>query len=94
MTSSVGCVGLRLVTRDGSGDRVAELRRMYVRPSCVAGVWGPACSCCAEEVARVWVSTTMRLDTRLDLVEARALYARHDWVEVPAFSDAIYAEVW
>ena len=36
----------------------------------------------------------MRLDTRLDLGEARALYLRQGWVEVPAFSDAFYAEVW
>ena len=36
----------------------------------------------------------MRLDTRLDLVEARALYLRQGWVEVPAFSEDDYAEVW
>ena len=89
-----GCVGLRLL-RDASGGRVAELRRLYVRPEHRGRRAGlGACWLCAEEIARVWGVSAMRLDTRLDLVEARALYLRQGWVEVPAFSDAFYAEVW
>ena len=38
--------------------------------------------------------TTARLDTRKDLVEARRLYARHGYVEVPAFNDSPYADHW
>ena len=36
----------------------------------------------------------IRLDTRADLVEARALYARHGYVEIPAYSHGPYAEHW
>lgn len=31
---------------------------------------------------------------RLDLAEARALYVRHGYAEVPAFNEGDYAEVW
>ena len=34
------------------------------------------------------------LDTRLDLVDARALYNRHGYTEIPAYSDRWYAEIW
>ena len=61
--------------------------------SAVAGL-GASLLLCAEEIARVWGVSAMRLDTRLDLGEARALYLRQGWVEVPAFSDDFYAEVW
>lgn len=88
-----GCVGLRLL-RDDTGSRVAELRRLYVRPEHRGAGLGSALLACAEEIARVWGVSAMRLDTRLDLGEARALYLRQGWVEVPAFSDAFYAEVW
>ncbi len=88
-----GCVGLRR-TRDASGGRVAELRRMYVRPPFRGSGLATSLLLCAEEVARVWGVEAMRLDTRLDLVEGRDLYARNGWTEVPAFSDAFYAEVW
>ncbi len=92
-TFLAGCVGLRL-TRDAWGSRVAELRRMFVRPGLRGTGLGTSLLLTAEEVARVWGVAQMRLDTRRDLVEARSLYARHGWVEVPAFSDAFYAEVW
>ncbi|MEH0973839.1 hypothetical protein V6U77_22190 [Micromonospora sp. CPCC 205546] len=36
----------------------------------------------------------IRLDTRGDLVEARALYARHGYREIPAYHDGPYAEHW
>jgi hypothetical protein len=36
----------------------------------------------------------LRLDTRGDLVEARRLYARHGYLEIPAFSEGPYAEHW
>ncbi|NUQ32184.1 MAG: GNAT family N-acetyltransferase [Dermatophilaceae bacterium] len=89
----VGCVGLRRL-RDDRGRRVAELRRMYVRPEHRGAGLGTALLLCAEEIARVWAVAAVRLDTRLDLVEARALYLRHGWAEVPAFNDGPYAEVW
>ena len=88
-----GCVGLRRL-KDASGRRVAELRRLYVRPELRGGGLGTSLLLCAEEIARVWGVSAMRLDTRLDLVEARALYLRQGWAPVPAFSDEFYAEAW
>ena len=38
--------------------------------------------------------TTLRLDTRRDLTEARRLYARHGYREVPPFSHGPYADHW
>ena len=88
-----GCVGVRRL-RDASGARVAELRRLYVRPDLRGAGLGTSLLLCAEEVARVWGVGAMRLDTRLDLVEARSLYLAQGWVEVPAFSHEPYAEAW
>ncbi|MFY1670706.1 GNAT family N-acetyltransferase [Plantactinospora sp. WMMB334] len=47
-----------------------------------------------EEAAAAYGMSTMRLDTRHDLVEARALYARQGYREVPAYSVDPYAEHW
>ncbi|GAA5021363.1 GNAT family N-acetyltransferase [Terrabacter aeriphilus] len=88
-----GCVGVRRL-RDADGARVAEVRRLFVRPGLREAGLGGSLLATAEEVARVWGVGTVRLDTRRDLTEARALYASHGWSEVPAFSDAFYAEVW
>lgn len=57
----------------------AELTRVYVRPE-HRGAGGGA--------------TRIRLDTRSDLVEARALYARHGYREIPAFTSGPYAQHW
>jgi hypothetical protein len=38
--------------------------------------------------------TTIRLDTRHDLIEARRLYARHGYAEIEPYSDAPYADHW
>ncbi|MER7073462.1 GNAT family N-acetyltransferase [Terrabacter sp. NPDC000476] len=88
-----GCVGVRRL-RDATGARVAELRRLYVRPELRGAGLGGSLLATAEEVARVWGVGSIRLDTRLDLEEARSLYVSHGWAEVEPFSDAFYAEVW
>ncbi|WP_323098017.1 GNAT family N-acetyltransferase [Intrasporangium sp. YIM S08009] len=93
-----GCVGVRLVdpapTGVGEG-RVSELKRMFVRPEGRGTGLAPRLLAAAEDAARALGATTIRLDTRLDLVEARALYARHGYDEVPCFTvDDPYAEVW
>ena len=87
----VGCAGVRLVA-----DRpdVAELKRMYVRPEVRGGGLAAALLGAAEDAARELGATTVRLDTRLDLVEARMLYLRHGYLEAPAFNEDDYAEVW
>ena len=47
-----------------------------------------------ERQARADGVTSLRLDVRTDLVEARALYTRHGFHEVPAFNDSPYAGHW
>lgn len=36
----------------------------------------------------------MVLNTRLDLIEARSLYARHGYTEIPAYCTGPYKEIW
>ncbi|MBB5800619.1 GNAT superfamily N-acetyltransferase [Saccharothrix ecbatanensis] len=82
-----GCVGFRMV-----GPESAELKRMFVDPT-VRGTGGGATLLSAAERAAVsFGATVIRLDTRSDLVEARALYARHGYREVAPFNDDRYAE--
>ncbi|MBP2402643.1 GNAT family N-acetyltransferase [Streptomyces syringium] len=84
-----GCVGLRRLDA-----RTAELRRMYVRPT-KRGLGGAAVLLgAAEDAARAWGVERIVLDTRMDLVEARALYARHGYLPIPRYNESPYAEVW
>ncbi|MFF5587596.1 GNAT family N-acetyltransferase [Streptomyces hygroscopicus] len=84
-----GCAGLRLLD-----DRTAELKRVFVRPA-QRGLGGGAALLAAVETAAGELGAgRIALDTRLDLVEARALYARHGYREVAPFTQGRYAEVW
>ncbi|MEY8041414.1 GNAT family N-acetyltransferase [Saccharopolyspora cebuensis] len=84
-----GCVGLRLCP-----EAIGEVKRMYVRPGLRGrGLGGALLSDCARRAERLGVRT-LRLDTRGDLVEARGLYAKHGFREVPAFNAGRYAEHW
>lgn len=47
-----------------------------------------------EHEARALGARRMVLNTRLDLVEARALYVRHGYVETPAYCTGPYMDVW
>ncbi|WP_285742800.1 GNAT family N-acetyltransferase [Lentzea sp. NBRC 105346] len=83
----VGCLGMRIVEPG-----VGELTRMYVRES-HRGLGGGGVLLNAVETAAVGLGITkIRLDTRNDLVEARALYARHGYLEVDPYHDKLYAE--
>lgn len=83
-----GCAGLRW----HSG--WAELTRVFVRPAHRGAGGGAALLTAVEQHARAAGAEAIRLDTRADLVEARALYARHGYVEIPAYSHGPYAEHW
>ncbi|OKJ76477.1 GNAT family N-acetyltransferase [Streptomyces sp. CB02460] len=86
---AAACAGLVLVAAD-----TAELTRVYVRPE-VRGTGGGGLLLAAlEERARALGAALLRLDTRHDLVEARGLYAKHGFREVPAFNRGPYAEHW
>ncbi|WP_158887781.1 GNAT family N-acetyltransferase [Amycolatopsis anabasis] len=85
----VGCVGLRLVAPE-----LAELTRMFVRADARGRGGGSRLLDAAEAAARELGVARIRLDTRDDLVEARALYAKHGYAEVEPFNDDKYAEHW
>ncbi|GAA3765156.1 GNAT family N-acetyltransferase [Plantactinospora mayteni] len=84
-----GCVGVRLGALP-----YAEVTRVFVRPGARRRGGGARLLAAVEEAAAAHGATTMRLDTRHDLVEARALYARHGYREVPAYSTDPYADHW
>ncbi|MGC5285506.1 GNAT family N-acetyltransferase [Micromonospora sp. DT231] len=83
-----GCAGLRW----HSG--WAELTRVFVRPAHRGAGGGAALLAAVAQRATAAGADRIRLDTRADLVEARALYARHGYAEIPAYSQGPYAEHW
>jgi GNAT superfamily N-acetyltransferase len=85
----VGCIGLRL-----RPNRVGQVTRMFVvTPERRQGI-GLRLLAELEAVARKLEVTRLELDTRDDLVEARRLYERYGFDEVPAFNAEPYAEHW
>lgn len=84
-----GCVGVRALTSE-----IAELTRMFVDPAARGEGGGDALLDAAEDVARALGARSMRLDTRHDLVEARGLYVKHGYAEIPAYTHGPYAEHW
>ncbi|WP_218134892.1 GNAT family N-acetyltransferase [Amycolatopsis xylanica] len=84
-----GCVGVRVVTPG-----LAELTKMFVQPHSRREGGGSQLLAAAEDAARALGATTIRLDTRSDLTEARAMYARHGYTETPPHNADQYAEHW
>lgn len=84
-----GCAGLRLLAPE-----TAEIKRLFVRADARRLGGGSFLLAAAERSATDLGATTMRLDTRHDLVEARRLYGAHGYVEVPPYADARYADHW
>jgi ribosomal protein S18 acetylase RimI-like enzyme len=85
----LGCAGLRLLP---SG--IGEVTRVHVAVSARGRGLGSRLLSELEDEARRRQLTTLRLDTRGDLVEARRLYARHGYQEVAPFNNDPYAEHW
>lgn len=85
----VGCGGIRLLAGG-----IAELTRVYV--TAVERRHGVAARIVRhlERHAIEQGRNLIRLDTRTDLVEARALYARLGYREIAPFNSAPYAEHW
>ncbi|MEU5696809.1 GNAT family N-acetyltransferase [Actinosynnema sp. NPDC020468] len=84
-----GCVAFRMVDRE-----TAELKRVYVEQSSRRSGGGGALLAAVERAAVSAGAGVIRLDTRSDLVEARALYAARGYREVPAFNSDRYAGHW
>lgn len=85
----LGCAGLRLLP-----DRLGEVKRVFVEPAARGQGLGTRLMAELEHHARENGVTRLRLDTRRDLVEARAMYAALGYEEVPAFSTGPYSEHW
>lgn len=85
----VACAGLRLLA-----DGVGEVKRLFVAPLNRGQGLGRRLMLELEGLGRAGGLRTLRLDTRSDLIEARALYAAMGYVEVPAFNDGKYSEHW
>ncbi|MEW2178218.1 GNAT family N-acetyltransferase [Streptomyces sp. NPDC005406] len=87
---AAACAGLILTDAE-----TAELTRVYVRPQVRGTGGGGLLLGAVESLARDFGVRQIRLDTRNDLVEARGLYAKHGYREVPAFHHRNqYAEHW
>ncbi len=83
------CGGVLLL----DGER-AELTRVFLRHA-FRGLGGAGVLMDGlEEAARALGARRMVLNTRLDLVEARALYTRHGYAEIPAYCSGPYMDVW
>jgi GNAT superfamily N-acetyltransferase len=82
-----GCAGLKWV-----GPETVELKRVFVRPEFRGGGCAAALLAAVEDHAVLLGAREVRLDARTDLVEARALYAKHGYVELPEPGDGKYAD--
>ncbi len=85
----VACGGARFVSDD-----IAELTRVFVDARARGNGVGASMVEFVEECVRETHRTTIRLDTRADLIEARGLYSKLGYQEVPSFNADPYAEVW
>ncbi|WP_405679994.1 GNAT family N-acetyltransferase [Streptomyces sp. NBC_00868] len=85
----LACGGIRLLD-----PATAELTRVYVDRRARGTGGGAALLEVLEAEARALGADRVRLDTRSDLVEARALYARHGYAEIPAYNSGPYAQHW
>jgi ribosomal protein S18 acetylase RimI-like enzyme len=86
---ALGCAGLRLLPNG-----IGEVTRVHVAVKARGRGLGSRLLRELEDEARRRRLTSLRLDTRDDLVEARRLYARHGYQEVPPFNKDPYAEHW
>ncbi|MCI4664978.1 MAG: helix-turn-helix domain-containing GNAT family N-acetyltransferase [Neomegalonema sp.] len=84
----VGCVGLK-----GSGGKVAEIKRLWIAPSCRGFGVARRMMAQAEQIARALGVDTLRLDTNSALREASHLYQRCGWVEIDRFNDDPYPDL-
>ncbi len=87
--AAVGCGGLKL---DGRGR--GEIKRMWVAPSARGlGIAQRLLEALEHHAAASGVRT-LRLDTNRALAEARTLYLRNGYREIPTYNDNPYAHHW
>jgi GNAT superfamily N-acetyltransferase len=84
-----GMAGVRMLDTT-----TGELKRVFVREQLRGRGGAPLLLAAAEEAARGLGAERLILDTRGDLTEARALYARHGYEETEPHNDETYADHW
>ncbi|MDQ0943819.1 GNAT family N-acetyltransferase [Streptomyces sp. V1I1] len=72
----------------------AELTRVYLRLAFRGKMGAGLLLRTLEDEARGLGARRMVLNTRLDLIEARTLYVRHGYAEIPAYCSGPYMEIW
>ncbi|PYY60614.1 GNAT family N-acetyltransferase [Curtobacterium sp. MCSS17_011] len=86
--AAVACAGVRFV------GTVGELTKVFTVPEHRGRGVGSALLRQVEDVCRARGMTSLRLDTRAELAEARALYERLGFVRVDPFNDDPYSDRW
>jgi DNA-binding MarR family transcriptional regulator/RimJ/RimL family protein N-acetyltransferase len=86
---AIGCGGLK-ITSAGIG----EIKRMWVAPRARGLGIAQRLLDALEKQAAAMDLHTLRLDTNRSLTEARALYARNGYREIPRYNDNPYADHW
>lgn len=86
---AIGCGGLK-VTAPGVG----EIKRMWVAPTARGMGVAQRLLTALETQALALHLKVLQLDTHGSLTEARKLYARNGYVEIPAYNDNPYAHHW
>jgi len=86
---AAACGGVRMLDAER-----AELTRVYVRPAFRGKSGASLLLKLLEDEARALGARRMVLNTRLDLIEARALYVRHGYAGIPAYCTGPYMEIW
>lgn len=85
----VGCGGLKK-----TGRKLGEIKRMWVAPDARGlGIAQRLLDAIEEQAVRMGLDT-LQLDTNRTLTEARALYARNGYREIPRYNDNPYADHW
>ncbi|MFI8326448.1 GNAT family N-acetyltransferase [Streptomyces sp. NPDC085529] len=86
---AAACGGLVLLDAER-----AELTRVFIRHAFRGRGGADLLVDGLEQAARALGARRTVLNTRLDLVEARALYVRHGYREIPAYCSGPYMEIW
>ncbi len=85
----IGCGGLKV-----AGEGTGEIKRMWVAPEARGLGVAQRLLDSLEGHAQALALSRVRLDTNRTLVEARALYARNGYQDIPAYNDNPYADHW
>ena len=86
---AVGCGGLKV-----KGRKLGEIKRMWVAPDARGlGIAQRLLDAIEEQAVRMGLHT-LQLDTNRALKEARALYTRNGYREIPRYNDNPYAHHW